>query len=154
MQPNIEIHAANPLQPEIIKMIEELDVLMQQLYPSDSNHLTAATEFAVGSNQFFVARINGKIAGCGGILVSEVNYAEVKRVYVAPEYRNLGVAPAILARLEKESRELGLVEMKLETGILQPAAIRVFEKCGFAQSESFGNYDKDDPYSYFMSKLL
>ncbi|MBH68514.1 MAG: GNAT family N-acetyltransferase [Rhodospirillaceae bacterium] len=154
MQLKIEVFAADPLQPEITKMIEELDILMQQLYPSDSNHLTAAAEFATGSNQFFVARIDEKIVGCGGILVSDADYAEVKRIYVAPKYRNLGVAPAILARLEKESRKLGLVEMKLETGILQPAAIRVFEKCGFSQSRSFGRYEEDDPYSYFMSKLL
>ncbi len=71
-----------------------------------------------------------------------------------PSARGLGLAKALLSRLESESRLLGLLELKLETGIFQPEAIGLFERCGYTQCQVFGDYPKNDPYSYFMRKTL
>ena len=154
MDPVIEIMAVTTLDDGIVQMVGKLDALMNELYPPESAHLTPPEELSAGYNRFFAVKVDGKLMGCGAIRVVGQDYAEIKRIYVDPSSRGLGLAKAILHRLESESRLLGLFEMKLETGISQPEAISLFERCGYAQCPAFGDYPINDPYSYFMQKTL
>lgn len=150
----VTIESIDPRDASVQQMVETLDRLMQELYPAESNHLTSLDKLNSGANRFFVAKIGDQKLGCGAILVHKDQYAEVKRIYVDPSARGHGLAKAIINRLERESRLLGLHSMKLETGIYQPEAIALFERFGFQQCEAFGDYPTDDAYSYFMTKLL
>ncbi len=154
MDPVIEITAVTAPDDGILKMIEKLDASMKDLYPPESTHLTPPEELSSGANRLFAVKVDGQLMGCGGFRVVGRDYAEIKRIYVDPSSRGLGLAKALLDRLESEARTLGLLEMKLETGILQPEAIGLFERCGYTQCPVFGDYPKDDPYSYFMQKTL
>jgi putative acetyltransferase len=150
----IEIIAVTIRDDGILEMVKKLDALMNELYPPESTHLTPPEELSAGDNRFFAAKVDGKLMGCGAIRVFGQDYAEIKRIYVDTSSRGLGLAKAILNRLESESRLLGIFEMKLETGISQPEAISLFERCGYAQCPAFGDYPKNDPHSYFMQKTL
>ncbi len=154
MDPVIEITAVTTPDDDILEMVEKLDAGMKDLYPPESTHLTPPEELSAGANRFFAVKVDGKLVGCGGIRVAGRDYAEIKRIFVDPSSRGLGLAKALLDRLEGESRSLGLLEMKLETGILQPEAIGLFERCGYTQCPVFGDYPRNDPYSYFMRKTL
>ena len=154
MGPVIEITAVTVPDDDILEMVEKLDAGMKELYPPESTHLTPPEELSSGANRLFAVTVDGKLAGCGGLRVAGRDYAEIKRIYVDPSSRGLGLAKALLNRLESESRGLGLFEMKLETGIYQPEAIGLFERCGYTQCPVFGDYPKNDPYSYFMRKSL
>ena len=154
MDPVIEITAVTAPDDSILEMIEKLDALMNGLYPPESTHLTPPEELSSGANRLFAVKVDGKLMGCGGIRIAGRDYAEIKRIYVDPSSRGLGLAKALLNRLESESRLLGLLEMKLETGIFQPEAIGLFERCGYTQCPVFGDYPKNDRYSYFMRKSL
>ncbi len=154
MDPVIEITAVTTPDEGILKMIEKLDASMKDLYPPESTHLTPPEELSSDANRLFAVKVDGKLMGCGGFRVVGRDYAEIKRIYVDPSSRGLGLAKALLNRLESESRGLGLFELKLETGILQPEAIGLFERCGYTQCPVFGDYPKNDPYSYFMRKAL
>ncbi|MFD3872178.1 GNAT family N-acetyltransferase [Streptomyces sp. NPDC058623] len=66
--------------------------------------------------------------------------AEVKRMYVVPEARGLGLARRILADLEADARAAGRRRMVLETGDQQPEAIALYLSSGYALSEKFGHY--------------
>ena len=154
MDPVIEIIPVTTPDDGILEMVEKLDALMNGLYPPESTHLTPPEELSAGANRFFAVKVDGKLMGCGGFRVVGRNYAEIKRMYVDPSARGLGLAKALLNRLESESRLLGVLEMKLETGIFQPEAIGLFERCGYTQCPVFGDYPKNDPYSYFMRKSL
>ncbi len=154
MDPAIEIIPVTIRDDGILEMVKKLDALMNELYPPESTHLTPPEELSTGANRLFAAKVDGKLMGCGAIRVVGQDYAEIKRIFVDPSSRGLGLAKAILNRLESESRLLGLLEMKLETGTSQPEAISLFERCGYAQCAAFGDYPKDDPYSYFMQKTL
>ena len=70
--------------------------------------------------------------------------AEVKRMYVAPAARGLGLARRMLARLEDTAAEVGAEAMILETGTAQPEAMALYESSGYARIESFGHY-RDAP---------
>ena len=154
MDPLVEITAVTTPDDGILEMVEKLDAHMKDLYPPESIHLVPPEELSSGANRLFAVKVDGKVVGCGGIRVAGRDYAEIKRIFVDPSARGLGLAKALLIRLESESRSLGLLEMKLETGISQPEAIGLFERCGYTQCPVFGDYPKNDPNSYFMRKPL
>lgn len=79
--------------------------------------------------------------------------AEVKRMYVAPAARSLGLARAMLAYLEETARRAGVEAMVLETGIRQPEAIRLYETSGYHRVPGFGFY-RDAPLSRCYAKTL
>ncbi|MGW7368928.1 GNAT family N-acetyltransferase [Streptomyces sp. NPDC054841] len=66
--------------------------------------------------------------------------AELKRMYVVPEARGLGLARRILAALEEDARAAGRSRMVLETGTAQPEAIALYTSSGYAQCAKFGHY--------------
>ena len=116
----VAIEPADPRLPKARSLVEALDALMISLYPMESNHLVAIDRLAEPDTRFFVAEVDGKALGCGAIMLVGDAYAEVKRVYVSPEGRGLGLAKKLLARLEEETRRHGLRWMRLETGRYQP----------------------------------
>jgi GNAT superfamily N-acetyltransferase len=99
-------------------------------------------EFAPPEGGFLVAYVNGTAAGCGGwrTLPGDERVAEVKRMFVLPEYRGNGVATAVLRALEDSARAAGKVRVVLETGDRQPEAIALYQKCGYAVIPNFGYY--------------
>jgi GNAT superfamily N-acetyltransferase len=90
---------------------------------------------------FLVARLNGSPVGCAGICRCEGEQtAELRRMYVAPEARRLGIARALMTALEEKARELGYQTLRLETGPEQPEAVRLYETSGFTVIPNFGPY--------------
>ena len=154
MKPRIEIAPVNPMLPEVLEMIAQLDALMHALYPIESAHLTEPAKLADAPNRFYGARVDGVIRGCGGFLVTDQGYGEVKRIFVSPKARGLGLGRAVMDHLEHEARSLGLSRLKLETGIYQPEALGLFEVCGYAVCERFGDYPDGDPNSIFYQNIL
>jgi putative acetyltransferase len=149
----IEIALVDPRLPPVAALVRELDQYMTALYPAESNHLVDLDTLASPDVRFFAARSGGEALGCGAIMLKEA-YAEVKRIFVSPRARGLGLGRRLLARLEQETRLRGLDLMRLETGTLQPEALSLFAAMGFARSGAFGDYPTDDPYSVFMEKRL
>ncbi|MGX2995237.1 GNAT family N-acetyltransferase [Streptomyces sp. JNUCC 64] len=79
--------------------------------------------------------------------------AEIKRMYVTPEARGRGLARRILAALEDDARAAGRTRMVLETGIIQPEAIALYESSGYEPCDKFGLY-RDSPLSRCYAKPL
>jgi len=79
--------------------------------------------------------------------------AEVKRMYVVPQARGLGLARAMLVHLEETARSSGAEVMVLETGLRQPEAIALYESSGYLPIAGFGFY-KDAPLSRCMARSL
>ena len=150
---DIAIAAEDPRQPEVAELVRELDLMFQELYPAESNHLLDLDTLAGTDVKFFVIRHDGEALGCGALWVHG-DYGEVKRVYVKPSARGLKLGQRILQRLEEEARALGLPLLRLETGIHQNAALRLFATAGFTVCGAFGDYPADDANSVFMEKRL
>jgi len=150
---NVVIARADPREPRVRVLIEELDAYQLSLYPAESNHLLDVGTLTQPQMRFFSVSVDGEVLGCGGIWLHE-DYAEVKRVYVRPEARGLGLAKKIMARLEDEARAAGMKIARLETGIHQPEALGLYRALGYADRGPFGDYPTDDPMSVFMEKRL
>ncbi|MEU9232073.1 GNAT family N-acetyltransferase [Streptomyces subrutilus] len=79
--------------------------------------------------------------------------AELKRMFVIPEARGLGLARRTLAVLEDDARAAGRTRMVLETGDQQPEAIALYLSAGYTMSAKFGHYRFHDS-SRCMTKPL
>jgi ribosomal protein S18 acetylase RimI-like enzyme len=79
--------------------------------------------------------------------------AEIKRMYVVPAARGLGLARSVLAHLEEDAAAAGAEAMVLETGDAQPEAIALYESSGYVRIAPFGHY-KDAPLNRCFGKPL
>ena len=79
--------------------------------------------------------------------------AEIKRMYVLPEARRLGLGRRVLAELERLAAADGCDQMVLETGLAQPEAIALYRSAGYDDIASFGHYVAS-PLSVHLGKLL
>jgi putative acetyltransferase len=131
---------------EASSLIAELDTHLRALYSIESRHGFSAEKLLRQSVAFFVARDNGRAAGCGGVLLVERDYAEIKRMYVRPAFRGQGLGRRMLDHLVAHARRHGLAVIRLETGIHQREAIALYEGYGFRRIPPFGPY-WDDPVS-------
>ena len=110
-------------------MLVELDAYLYKSYPVD--------EFPPEINHILEAG----------------TYGEIKRMFVKPEARGHRIAEKILYELDTVARSEGIERLVLETGVRQPKAIRLYERCGYTVRGSFGGYS-DDFVSVFMEKRL
>lgn len=100
-----------------------------------------------------VAYHNEKPAGCGAIKKYSDEAAEVKRMYVLPEFRGLGIAKSILTELETWAAELGFCACILETGKGQIEAVHLYQNFGYSVTENYGQYQNIEN-SICMKKVL
>ncbi len=129
----VVIAREDPRQPEVQRLIRELDAMFEALYPAESNHLldieTLAADRTSGSS---CVRAEGRGDGLRRALAAARHYGEVKRIYVRPEARGRKIGQVILRRLEEEARACSALPLlRLETGIHQPEALGLFAAAGF-----------------------
>lgn len=134
-------------------LIVELEAYLEPLYPEESNHGFSIEKLLQEKVDFFVARVDDKPASCGAIKLFGVEYGEVKRLYVRPQFRGLGLGKLMLNHLADFAKDNGVHVLRLEAGIYQPEALGLYERLGFKKIAPFGEY-YDDPLSVFYEKHL
>jgi GNAT superfamily N-acetyltransferase len=97
--------------------------------------------------------LNGEPAGCGALRRLDADSFEIKRMFVAPRWRGLGVGESILTVLEEHAARLGARRLVLETGERQPRALRLYEGRGYQRTAPFGEY-VGSPLSVCLEKVL
>ncbi len=148
----VTVEPGDPRHPQASALLQASHALMQELFPSDSNHFLSIDELCAPGIAFFIARRAETVLGTGA-LADKTTYGEVKSMFVAPAARGTGTGAAILAALEAEARVRALPKLMLETGDSLHAAHRLYERAGFTFRGPFGDYP-DDPLSRFMEKRL
>jgi len=140
-------------QPDVVALIADLDAYQAPLYPAESNHLLDIETLMQPNVLFAVARdADGRALGCGAVVLFD-GYGELKRMFVRPEQRGLGVAKQLISFLEGEAAQVSCNVLRLETGIRQPEALGLYERAGYARRGRYGDYP-DDPLSVFMEKRI
>ena len=132
--------------------IRELDDYQESLYPAESNHLDDINVL-VQPNVYFIGAFQGQeLLGIGAVKRMD-GYGEIKRMFVPEKFRGCNIGLQMIQILETHLREHGIYTIRLETGIKQIPAIRLYQKMGFSSCPPFGEY-KEDPLSLFMEKHL
>ena len=134
-------------------LITELEAELAQHYPVESRHGYSVEKLLREGVAFFVARVDATPAGCGGVQIFGNEYGELKRMYVRPAFRGYGIGRQILDRLAGHAIKAGVKLLRLETGIQQGAAIRLYEAYGFRRRTAFPPY-RHDPLSLYYEKSL
>ena len=151
--PELKVAIEDPSQPEIVTLLRDGEAHSAKLYPPESNHHMPLSALRASNVRFFVVRdANGRAVGTGALALNGAS-AELKRMWVIPQARRLGISKIILAALEARARSEGVRTLRLETGVENHAALGLYAKAGFKRRDPFGDY-RADPLSVFMQKDL
>jgi putative acetyltransferase len=148
---NVDIRLEDPRQPDVQALFGQSDDYFRSLYPIESIHLVSADVLATHRAVFLTARRNGELLGSIALLVIAPGHAEMKRMFVRPEARGIGLGRRLLNALEEIARHRSITRMSLETGIKETEAIGLYRTSGYRDCPPFGDY-KHDPLSLFMTK--
>lgn len=122
-------------------LVGELDVDLDERYQDGAAVKADPAQFLESNRgRFFVAHLAGEPVACAGIRHETNAAAELKRMYVRPSARGVGIARALLATCEDAARELGYAELWLETGNMQPEAIALYLSSGYERIARFGQF--------------
>jgi len=110
-------------------------------------------EVSEGRGVFLVAYTNRVPLGCGALRRLDARTGELKRMFVDPGARGLGVARALVAGLEAEAHRLGFDRLVLEVGERQPEAVALYADAGFVRVPPFAA-NMASPLALCMGKDL
>ena len=100
---------------------------------------------------FIVAMSDGLPIGCVGLKGSSSGFAEIKRLWVAPAARGLGLGRRLMDAAESAARELGIAVLRLDTNSALAEAGQLYRRTGWTEIPRFN----DDPYpDLFFEKHL
>jgi GNAT superfamily N-acetyltransferase len=93
---------------------------------------------------FLIATLHSDTVGCGALKFHRGAPAELKRMWVSPAVRGLGLGRRILAELEAHAAARGVRTLRLETNGALSEAISLYRTAGYREVAPFS----DDPYAH------
>lgn len=141
----------DPRSPEAIESMSAYFDELDQVFPTGfdpGDTLTAdASEFDPPVGAFVVIHIGDagedEVAGCGGVHTFEHGVSEIKRMWVDPAWRGVGLAPRLLADLESRAVAMGHRIVRLDTNATLTTAIAMYERAGYQPIEPYN----DNPFA-------
>jgi len=137
-------------------LIDALNAELSAVYPEPGaiHFQLHAEEVADGRGAFLVVYRAGAPVGCGAVRVLDAETAELKRMYVSPTVRGMGLGRRLVAALEAEARAVGVRRLVLETGVRQTAALALYRATGFHPIPLYGEYCLSPETSVCLGKDL
>jgi DNA-binding MarR family transcriptional regulator/ribosomal protein S18 acetylase RimI-like enzyme len=100
---------------------------------------------------FFVATSDGLPLGCVGLKGTGSDLAEIKRLWVAPSARGLGLGRRLIDAAESAAQKLTVKILRLDTNSALAEALQLYRSTGWTEIDRFN----DDPYpDLFFEKHL
>jgi ribosomal protein S18 acetylase RimI-like enzyme len=110
-----------------------------------------SAELTPPAGLLLIARADGRPIGCGALKFHPGAPAELKRMWVAPDARGLGLGRRLLTELEDHARVAGVETLHLETNESLAEAIALYRRSGFTEVPAFN----DEPYAdHWFEKQL
>jgi GNAT superfamily N-acetyltransferase len=159
--PGLELRRVRIGDPDAHALIEQVQEEYVVRYGGRDETPLDHTEFVAPRGVFFVGRLDGVPVVSGAWrrrsdveVAGTRNTAEIKRMYVVPAARGRGLARRMLAHLETTAFQAGVQAMVLETGLMQPEAIALYESSGYVPIPSFGYYRDSEINRCFGKRLV
>jgi GNAT superfamily N-acetyltransferase len=103
------------------------------------------------AGEFFVAYLHGEAVGCGAVKHHADAPAEIKRMWLAPSVRGLGLGRRLLERLEGCARASGARVAHIETSAVLVEALSLYRSAGWIEVAAFN----DEPFAdHWFEKAL
>jgi GNAT superfamily N-acetyltransferase len=86
---------------------------------------------------FYLVKVDGKLAGMGGLRFLRTGVAEIKRIYFRPEFRGMKLGERTLGRLLADAEAFGYQTVCLDTALFMKSAHRIYETNGFSDCSAY-----------------
>lgn len=90
-----------------------------------------------------LAEYQGKPAGCVGLLNLGDYLCEMRRLFVRPKYRRLGIGKALAKAIIEQGRIKGYKSMRLNTNRRMPEAEKLYRSLGFTDITPYEEFEVD-----------
>ena len=97
------------------------------------------SKYGLPYGRMYLALVEGNIAGCVALTKNDENYCEIKRLYIRPQFRGLGISNSLTEKIISDAREIGYKYMRLDTFPFMKSAIKLYEKYGFYYIEKYND---------------
>jgi DNA-binding MarR family transcriptional regulator len=125
--------------------VAELDRRFATGFDPATGTVPDAGELQPPTGELIVASLWGEPIGCGGLLFHDDEVADIKRMWVDPSARGLGLGRRLLAELEARAAASGRGVVRLETNGGLAEAIALYRSAGYDEVRPFN----DEPYADF-----
>jgi len=145
----------DPAQPRAQQCLREyfaeLDRRFETGYDPESALPCEPDEMRPPAGVFLVATVDGRAVGCGALKLAAGQPAEVKRMWVSPTVRGLGIGRRLLEALESRAADEHVDAVRLDTNHTLTEAISLYRSAGYRPVAPFNN----EPYAdrWFEKRL-
>lgn len=101
-------------------------------------------ELTPPAGYFLIATLDGRAVGCGALKVQSARVGEIKRMWVAPAARGIGIGRRILSALEEQALQAGLSVLRLDTNETLQEALNLYRRAGYREVPAFN----ENPYAH------
>ena len=131
-----------PLYKEYADMLVKTDPvftksLEQQNYDEEIEHLEE--KYGLPKGRIYLLYLDGSLAGCVGMKPSDETHAELKRLFVRPEFRGNNLGERMVRRIMDDAREEGYAFLRLDTLPGLKSALKLYRRLGFYEVEPYYN---------------
>lgn len=122
---------------------DELEIRFVAGFEPGDTLVADAPAMRAPGGAFVVARSDVEVVACGGVLRHDDATGEIKRMWVHPAWRGVGLGRRTLARLEAQIRALGYKRVVLDTNDTLTEAISMYDRAGYRPIERYN----DNPHA-------
>lgn len=134
-----------------------IDELNRRYGGSDEDQHLQVEELLAPRGVFLVARRDGHLVGGVGLRsISDptLSIGEIKRLWVRPDQRRLGVGVRLMQQVEERARQLGYRQLYLESGYAQPEALALYRSSHWIAVEEYPPGAHSYPVANRFTKVL
>ena len=135
----------------ISQYFAELDARFETGFKPELSISADANELTPPAGALLIARLRERPVGCGAVKIHRSKVTELKRMWIAPAARGLGLGRRLLVELEQYARAQGAAVVRLETNRTLSEAIALYRQSGYVEVDAFN----DEPYAdHWFEKRL
>jgi DNA-binding MarR family transcriptional regulator/GNAT superfamily N-acetyltransferase len=117
----------------------ELDRRMEGGFDAARSRYGDIADFVEPAGMVLLARLRGEPVGCGALRFGDDGVTEIKRMWLSPSVRGLGLGRRLLGELERYARAHGARLVRLDTNHVLVEAVALYRSAGYAQVPAFND---------------
>jgi DNA-binding MarR family transcriptional regulator/GNAT superfamily N-acetyltransferase len=139
----IRVAVVDPADPDaeycLREYFAELDRRFDTGFDPTQSRPADRDEMRAPAGVFLVATLNDEPVGCGALKFHRDDSVELKRMWVAPAARGLGIGRRVLAELEARAVAHGGTRVRLDTNSTLTEAIAMYRSAGYREVDVFND---------------
>ena len=124
--------------------VEELNQRWEAGFDPSAGVSAEPHELTPPAGCFLIAYLHGEPIGCGGVKHLPGGPSDIKRMWVSPAARGLGLGRRLLGELEQRVLDSGASVARLETNQVLEEAIGLYRSAGYREVPAFN----DEPFAH------